>query len=67
MAESLRFFELFAISVTENIGVLFFTAAWVQGPFGKVLENLNFQMNRIFKENIKNYAAFPNNATNTAV
>jgi len=39
----------------------------VQGPFGKVLENLKFQINRIFKENIKNYAAFLNNATNTAV
>jgi len=53
--------------VRENTGVLFFPAAWVQGPFDKVLENLKFQKNRIFKENIKNYAAFLNNATNAAV
>jgi hypothetical protein len=53
--------------VTENTGVRFFPAAWVQGPFGKVLGNLKFQKNRTFKENIKNYAAFRNNATNTAV
>ena len=46
---------------------MFPPADCVQGPFGKVLENLKFQMNRICKENIKNYAAFLNNATNTAV
>jgi hypothetical protein len=39
----------------------FYPGAWVDRPFFKVSENLKFQMNRIFKECIKNHVTFLNN------
>jgi hypothetical protein len=34
---------------------LLYPGAYVFRPFGKVSESLKFQMNKIFKEHIKNY------------
>ena len=44
-----------SLPLNENMGT-FYREAWVKRPFGKVSENLEYQMNESFKEYIDSHA-----------